>query len=596
MDDATKALLILAAVVLVFLWNKLPLGLVAVLTSLALWATGLVDAQTVAAGFGDPVVIFLATLYVVSEGIDASGVTAWAGQFIVRKAGTGYRQLLVALGLLCAVLSSFITLNGATAAILPLTLLLAGRIGRSPSHMLMPIVFAGSAGGLLMLMSSPVNVVVSEAADQAGDGPFPFFSFAIVGIPLLIGTVIIGTLLAQRILPDRGAAANAANLGNYAHVIDEHYTVARPFTRVTIEPGSPLAGENPEKLELPTTLTLSGCQSPAARAVTDRLDVGDTLVLAGDQDEARKFAAAQRLAVGISSVHSADDLLTGERGAAEVMIRPRSDSVGDSVYPGQVGGHGLVLIAVRRRGKDLGDAPVRLVEGDLLLLAGEWARLEELTTDPDIVLVDHPEQIRRHAVPWGPGATRSMLVLALLVVMLASGRVPPVIAGLIAAALMVIVDVVTFPKALRAISWETVVLVGGLIPLSVAIQHNGAADKISDVLIDVAGTDRPLLLLIALFALTALLGQFVSNTATVLILVPVALAAAASTGISSKPLLMAVAVAGSASLLTPVATPGNTMIMTPGGYRFGDYWRLGLPIMVWWFLVAIVVIPLVWRF
>lgn len=596
MDDATKALLILAVVILVFLWNRLPLALVAVLTSLALWITGLVDGETVAAGFGDPVVIFIATLFVVSEALDSTGVTAWTGQWIVGRAGTGYRRLLVALALLCAVLASFVTLNGATAALLPLVVLLAARIGRSPSHLLMPVVFAGSGGGLLMLMSSPVNVIVSEAADHAGDGPFPFFSFAIVGLPILAGTVLIGVFLAERVLPDRGATDVGSDPSDHAAVLLAHYAISEPFSRLVVEAGSPLLEESPADVRLPQDLSLTGCQSPAGQEVTDRVLEGDTLIVAGPQDSAERFARGQRLAVGIRSPTTARTMINPGQGAAEVMVRPRSDLVAQTVYPGQARDHGLVVVAVRRRGKVLQDRRIRLNEGDLLLTVGSWTRLEELDVDPDVVLVDQPGRIRRHAVGWGRGATRSVLVLLALVVALASGLVPAFIAGLAAVALLVLTDVITVPQALRSVSWDTIVLVGGLIPLSAAIQHSGAADRISDVLISVLGHDRPVLLLVGLFLLTALLGQFVSNTATVLIVVPIALAVGATAGVSSKPLLMAVAVAGSASLLTPISTPGNTMIMTPGGYRFGDYWRLGLPVLLWWFVVAVLVIPLVWRF
>ena len=149
----------------------------------ALWATGLVTTQEAVAGFGDPVVIFIATLFVVSEGIDSTGVTTWAGRGLLDRAGTAHARVLVAVCGLSALLTSLITLNGAIAALLPLVVLLAQRIGRSPSQLLMPVAFAGSAGGLLMLMSSPVNVIVSEASDEAGAGTFPFFSFALVGDP-----------------------------------------------------------------------------------------------------------------------------------------------------------------------------------------------------------------------------------------------------------------------------------------------------------------------------------------------------------------------------------------------------------------------------
>jgi len=254
----------------------------------------------------------------------------------------------------------------------------------------------------------------------------------------------------------------------------------------------------------------------------------------------------------------------------------------------------LVILAVQRLGKDLGEGPMELAEGDAILLHGRWSALDQLNRDRDVLLVDSPDAVRRQAVPWGAKATRALIVLAGLVAMLASGQVPPAIAGLAAACAMVLAKVVTPQQAYRAVSWETVVLVGALIPLSTAIQTSGAADQVSTVLIDAVGSGRPALMLAAIFLLTAALGQVVSNTATVLVVVPIAVAAAQATGTGVKPVLMVVAIAGCASLLTPIATPGNMMIMSPGGYRFGDYWKLGLPILVWWGVVALVVVPVFW--
>lgn len=383
----------------------------------------------------------------------------------------------------------------------------------------MPVAFAGSAGGLLMLMSSPVNVIVSDAAADSGAGPFSFFSFSLVGIPLLLGTVAICLLFGPRLLPTRMPDYMPPDLGRYAEMVSSHYAI-------------------------------------------------------GDQ---------------------APDLITREAGVAEVVVPPRSRLVGERVHAGMRREHDLVILAVQRLGRDLGDEPIEVAEGDALLLHGRWSELDQLSRDRDVLLVDSPELVRRQAVPWGAKASRAVLVLAALVGMLASGQVPPAIAGLAAAVAMVLLRVVTATQAYRAISWQTVVLVGALIPLSTAISTSGAADQVASLLIDAVGTGRPYLLLVSMFLLTATLGQVVSNTATVLVVVPIAVAAAEATGTSVKPLLMVVAIAGAAALLTPIATPGNMMIMTPAGYRFGDYWKLGLPVMAWWFVVAIAVVPLGWN-
>ena len=231
-----------------------------------------------------------------------------------------------------------------------------------------------------------------------------------------------------------------------------------------------------------------------------------------------------------------------------------------------------------------------------MLVHGRWSAIESLAGNRDVLVVDSPDMVRRQTVPLGRRAPQAIAVLVGMVALLATGLVPPAVAGLIAATAMVALRVVGVQEAYRAVSWQTVVLIGGLIPLSIAIQTSGAADLIAEWIVTVVGDRGPYALMLALFLLTAVLGQVVSNTATVLIVVPIAISAAAETGISPQSVLMLVAVAGAASLLTPIATPANMMVMGPGGYRFGDYWKFGLVTMVVWLGVAMLVIPLVWPF
>ncbi len=386
------------------------------------------------------------------------------------------------------------------------------------------------------------------------------------------------------------------DLGRHAETLEGQYQLTDGFYRLRVRSRSDLigrgladvgAGEHGE-------VRVVAVESPDGKPVLDLVHDDDVLVVTGAPADVTSYALDLGLAVSMIGSGDAQDLLTREAGVAEVVVPPRSSLVGERVYPGMKRQHDLVILAVQRLGKDLGDGPMELAEGDAILLHGRWSALDQLNRDRDVLLVDSPDLVRRQAVPWGPKATRAVLVLAGLVAMLASGQVPPAIAGLVAAVAMVLARVVTVPQAYRSVSWQTVVLVGALIPLSTAIQTSGAADQVASVLIDAVGTGRPYLLLAALFVLTAALGQVVSNTATVLVVVPIAIAAAEATGTSVKPVLMVVAVAGCAALLTPISTPGNMMIMSPGGYRFGDYWKLGLPIMVWWFVVALVVVPLVW--
>jgi len=254
----------------------------------------------------------------------------------------------------------------------------------------------------------------------------------------------------------------------------------------------------------------------------------------------------------------------------------------------------LVVLAVQRKGSDLAGETV-LAVGDTLLLQGNWTALEERLDDPEVLLVDQPQVIRRQ-VPLGPGAKRALVVLGAMVILLATGALPPAVAGLLAAGAIVVGRVLTIDEAYRGIAWTTVVLVGGMIPLSTAMTNTGAAAQLADLLVDVVGSSSPYLLLLGLFVLTAVLGQLISNMATALIVFLVALQTAKDLDVSARPVLMCVTVSAAAALITSVATPANLMVMEPGGYRFSDYWKLGLPLLLLYGVVAVGLVPVFWRF
>jgi di/tricarboxylate transporter len=290
-------------------------------------------------------------------------------------------------------------------------------------------------------------------------------------------------------------------------------------------------------------------------------------------------------------------LLTRKHGVAEVVIPPRSSAIGEAVSPGMVTDSGdLVILAVRRNGEDQGPGESVLAVGDTLLLRGKWDALDENLEDPAVLVVDAPALVRRQAVPLGPGAKRVIVILAGMVALLATGAVPPVVAGLLAAGAIVLTNVLTVEQCYRAISWTTVILVAGMIPLSTAMRETGAAAKLADGLVRIVGGSGGYALLLGLFILTAALGQLISNMATALIVIPVAISAASDMNVSAKPVLMCVTVAAAASFLTPVATPANLMVMGPGGYRFADYWKLGLPLLVLFGIVATLLVPVFWSF
>ena len=518
MNPIVVTLLVLAAAVGLFVWNRLPVGVVAISVALALSVTGVLDYEQALAGFGDPVIVFIAALFVVSEGLDATGVTTWAGQQLVDRAGTNPRKLTLLVMLLVAVLSALISVNGAVAALLPMVVVLAVRIRQPASKMLIPLAFGAHAGSLLVLTGSPVSVLINEFIAGTGEKPVPFFGFSLVGLPVLVGTVLLVILLGPRLLPNRTPTAATRDLSTHAMTLVTQYSL---------------------------------------------------------EDES----------AGI----------TRDYGITEVVVPPRSSFIGEEAFPGMVTESGeLVVVAIQRGGEDLGRT--RLQSGDIMLLRGTWRALDANTQDPNVLVVDSPQSIRRQAAPLGGPAKSAVAILLGMVALLATGIVPPAIAALIAAVAMVVLRVLTVNQAHRSISWTTLILVGGMIPLSTAIQVSGAADLIAEGIVAALGGASPVLLLLGVSLVTVILGQLISNTATALILAPIAIAIAAETGISPVPLLMAVAVSAAASFLTPVATPANTMVFGPGGYRFGDYWRLGLPLALLFVAVATLLVPVFWPF
>jgi di/tricarboxylate transporter len=520
MDDVAITFAVIAAIVVLFVWGRLPVEIVAVGATLALWATGVLTIEQSLAGFGDPTVVFIAALFVVSESLDATGVTAWAGQQLVDRAGSSRRRLIVLTMLLVAGLTAIVSVNGAVAALLPVVVVTATRMRMPTSKLLIPLVFGAHAGSMLALTGTPINVLASNAAIEYGSTGFGFFEFALVGIPLVAGAIAIVVLLGDRLLPTRTPRTISADLSQHARTLVDQY----------------------------------GLVGDAAR-------------------------------------------LDREDGLAEIIIPPRSPFLGEVVFRGMITEQGdLVVAAIQRRGEDLGDQRVTLAIGDTLLLEGPWAALDAKAEDPGIIAVDPPRQVRRQAVPLGLHAREAIIVLIGMVVALATGIVPSAVAGLLAAGALLLLGVLTVEQIYRSINWTTVVLVGALLPLSTAMFQTGAADQIADLLIDVVGDSGPYALLAGLFVVTAIFGQLISNTATALIMIPIGIAAAGEIGVDIRPVLMSITVAAAAALMTPVATPVNLMIMEPAGYRFGDYWKMGLPLLALFFVVSVFLVPVFWSF
>jgi di/tricarboxylate transporter len=605
MSDMAITFSVLGGVVVLFVSNRLPVELVALAATLTLWATGVLELEQSLAGFGDASVVFIASLFVVSEGLDATGVTTWAGQQLIGRVGGSRTKLLVAMMLLVALLTAVISVNGAVAALLPMVVVLAVKLGHLPSKLLMPLAFGAHAGSMLALTGTPVNVIVSEAVEDATGDPLSYFEFALIGVPLVAGTIALVVVLGDRLLPNRRPDAMPIDLSQHATTLAREYALHEGVVRLRVRGASSLVGTTRRELEraLDEATSLLGVQRGTGRTVVPAdapIEAGDVIVVQGSEASIERLTAELDLALRstLPSTDLAAALINREYGAAEVVIPPRSAAIGTRVFPGMTTSSGdLVILAVERRGEDQGARMTTLEAGDTLLLQGSWDALDDqIDSDPEVLAVASPLDIRRQAVPFGPRAGAAVAVLGAMVVLLATGAVPAAVAGLLAAAAMILSRVVTVEQAYRSVSWTTVVLVGAMIPLSTAMQVTGAAEEIAQGLVRVVGDGSPYLLAAGLFLVTMVLGQLISNMATALIVIPIAVSTAIETGVGVTPLLMAVNVAAAAAFLTPVATPVNMMVMGPAGYRFTDYWKLGGVLMAWFFVVSVFLVPVVWSF
>ncbi|HKW48435.1 MAG TPA: SLC13 family permease, partial [Gemmatimonadaceae bacterium] len=511
MSHAAITFLVLAVVVVLFVTTRIPVEIVAIGGALSLYATGVIDLEKTFGGFGDPTIIFIASLFIVSEALDAAGVSTWAGQALIARAGESRARLATYVMLAAAGLSALVTINGAVAALLPAVVVMAIRY-QAPSRLLLPLAFAAHAGSLLTLTGSPVNVIIAQAIAADGQRAPSYFEFGLVGAPLVAGTIAIISLFGKRLLPRRHARTMTVDFSDHARLLMKQYALSDELFRLQFTADSPNVGELSPGLDLAKHrgITIVGFQTkkPHDGHGHGAIESGDVVIVRGEREDVTQVATEQRLTMTAVAPSDPDAVLTRERGVAEVVIPPRSDMIGAVVFPGMVtSGGDLVILAVQRKGVDV-TKETTLSPGDTLLLRGRWDALgRRLPRDPDVLIVDSPELVRRRAAPLGARARASSVILLAMVLLLATRAMPPAVVALIAACAMVLRRVLTVEQAYRGIAWSAVILVGAMIPMSTAMHDSGAAQLIAEGIVRLVHGFGPYGLLGGLFLLTAALGQ-----------------------------------------------------------------------------------------
>jgi len=598
--------LVLTTIVL-FAGNWVRPDIVALLVILALVLSGLLTAREVTAGFGEPLLPMLAGLFVVGEGLVRTGVAYRIGDWLMRTAGASERRLLVLLMLVACLLGAFMSSTGVVAIFIPVVLGICAKTSFSPSRLMLPLAFAAMISGMLTLIATPPNLVVSEELKNAGLEPFGFFSFTPLGVAIMVAGIIY-ILLAIRLLPvSRQTAAVPRNRRQLRELAEDYGLIERWWYRLRLQEGSALVGQTIATAKLRTRygVTVVGIRRQERFAASimpaladTELVVGDELLVMSEEPDVGDLVATEgllRLPVEETDRQNSRQ----ELGMVEVMLPPNSELIGHTLAEVAFRSrHGLIVLGIKRNGKPLEGrlSEEKLAFGDTLLMAGGWRQIGLLQTDPkDFLVLSLPVELDE-VVPARRQAPAALAIMLAMILAMAFNLTPNVAAVLLAALAMGLLRCVDWESAYKSINWPSLVLIAGMLPLATALQKTGGVDLIVNGLVGSLGQAGPFALLAGLFVMTTSLGLFISNTATAVLMAPVAITAAQTLGLSPYPFAMTVAIASSAAFATPFSSPINTLVLEPGNYRFNDYVRLGLPLMVVTLVVTLLILPLLFPF
>ncbi|HLG45438.1 MAG TPA: SLC13 family permease [Reyranella sp.] len=602
MTDLAVVLTLLGAAIVMFAIDKPRLDAVALIMLVVLPFTGILTMGEVLAGFSDPNIVLIAALFVLGEGLVRTGVARRLGDWLIVRAGKSEVRLVVLLMVVVAALGATMSSTAVTAIFIPVALRISQSTGIGPGRLMMPLSVAALISGMMTLVATAPNLVVNAELERHGVAGFRFFSFTPFGLPILLLGLLYMTG-ARRWLRDAATPASSAGRPSFATWIDEYGLADREY-RLRITAQSPLAGRTlgdlDPKVSAAATIVAIERRRPFIRELIEptaktHLQAGDVLLIDWGASDPDVQSIRERLVleeVPLRGAYFADH--SQEIGLAEVIVPATSDLAGQTIADAEFRTRfNLTVIGLRRglvaQGRDFLHEPLAI--GDTLLLIGPWRELEKLRSDASRLVVLHMAAERDAVLPAPRKAIYALASLSLVVILMVSGVIPNVQAALIGCLLMGALRCIDFNSAYRSIDWKTIVLIVGMLPFSLALERTGGVELAADGLRALTAGVGPRSVLAALFAITALLGMFISNTATAVLMAPVAIAVARDLGASPYPFAMIVALAASTAFMTPVSSPVNTLVVAPGHYTFGDFVRIGVPFSLVVLIVSVVLVP-----
>jgi di/tricarboxylate transporter len=602
-------LALLAAAVVMFATGKIRMDAIALLVIVAFVLSGTLTVGEAFSGFSDPNVILIGALFIIGEGLVRTGVATRMGAWLIQMAGSSEIKMLVLLMLTVAGLGAFMSSTGVVAIFIPVVLSVSMRMKIPPSRLMMPLSFAGLISGMMTLVATPPNLVINSELVREGLQGFSFFSVTPIGLTVL--ALGIGYMLVMRFAlkgQKNEEGKEQWKRRTFRELIKEYRLTGRA-RRLAIRPGSPLVGRRLDDLRLRESYGANVIGLERWRRFRKvivnatggtELRARDVLLIdmsASDVD-LREFCGEHMLEpMVLRGEYFSDQAM--DVGMAEVSMVPESALLGQTLRDiGFRSRYGLNIVGIKRSGEALEGTLIdeSLQIGDILLVVGNWKQIRQLgLRNRDFVVLNLPVE-EQDASPAHTQAPHAIFSLALMVALMLTDEVPNAIAAIIACLLMGKFRCIDAVSAWKSVHWPSIILIVGMMPFALALQKTGGVDLIVRGLLELGGGYGPHLMLVCLFVLCASIGLFISNTATAVLMAPIALAAAKSMGVSPYPFAMVVAMAASAAFMTPVSSPVNTLVLGPGNYRFSDFVKIGVPFTAIVMVVCVLLIPALFPF
>ena len=610
MSPLAMVLALLASAVVMFALNRPRMDVVAVIMMVALPMTGVISMSEALMGLSDPNIVLIAALFVIGEALVRTGVAQRLGDWLSARAGASEARLIFLLMVIVAGVGSFMSSTGVVAIFIPIVMRIARKAGIPAGRLMMPLSVAALISGMMTLVATAPNLVVHSELLRQGHEGFGFFVFTPFGVPILV-LAILYMLMARRSLAPGPAPASPERAALAGWVAD--YDLAEREHRLRLRPESDLVGQRLDALDLRSSAGINiiaierGSRfrrkliHPGAATV---LAASDILLIdqrdCGDDKgfDLEAFALAHDLIpLPVSGQWFTDT--AHEIGMAQIIVPPTSRLIGKTITQARFRStYDLSVIGMKHGTRPVAnsviDEPLRA--GDTLLTVGPWRAVRKLADERrDLVLLDLPAE-SDEAVPARHSAPLAVGVLLVVVLLMVWGVMPNVQAALLGCLLLGLFRCIDMPGAYRSIHWQSLILIVGMLPFSLALQRTGGVEIAAQALLGALDGASPRLVLAAIFAVTGLLGLFISNTATAVLMAPVALAVASALDASPYPFAMTVALAASAAFMTPVSSPVNTLVVGPGNYRFVDFLRIGVPFAVICMAASVALVPLLLPF